>query len=323
MSAERYSVDGRAIISSLTFGGTTIIGDITGENSIITPAWIMVHPELSSNAKVLFGYMKAALIGVLPIPDTSHRSFADAMNVDPRTVRRYVKELKDVGAVFVQESFKDSKQQTNVYYLWPHKPQVGGTNLSGGTQMSTPPDTDVHPYNNININNTMSPKGEVKKSRKTKVYTPEFDALWILYPRKENKPGAFEAYNGRIRDDKIPYEVLLQATKNYALLRAKEDPRFTLQAKTFYGPNRRFEDYLGKEEVLVLTPEQEICAEIYEDWDNFGSWMMENGEVILANPIKSGYTRPTNEKGEPIDINGRPYKIDNQGKRQSIEFFTN
>lgn len=326
MSGQRYSVDGKTIISSLTFGGTTIIGDVTGEGSIVTPAWIMIHPELSNNAKVLFGYMKAALIGLLPVPDTSHRSFAKAMNVDARTVRRYVKELKDVEAIFVQESFAEGKQQTNVYYLWPHRPEVGGTELSGGTNLSTPQDKFVHPYiNTIYNNNIISPEGEEKKTRKSKVYTPEFEEIWAIYPRQENKAGAFEAYNGRLRDDKVPYEVLFKATQNYAKLRAKEEKKFTMLPKTFFGPHRRYEDFLDKTaEIVTLNAEQAVSAEIYEDWDFFGSWINpEDGVAMVVNPVKLGYTRPTNIKNETIDLNGKPYRLDNQGKRQSVEFTTN
>ena len=324
MRAERYDYEGKAIYS-LKFDGATIVGDLTGEKSIITPSWILVHPDLSPLAKVLFGYMKAILMGEVFVADTSHGSFANLLKVDARTIRRKIKELNDVGAIIVKNTFKDNKQQTNIYYLWPYNPDLGWTNLSGGTELSGGVDTDVQGNINNNIyNNIISPQGEGRKTRKAKVYTPEFEALWLLYPRKENKSGAFEAYNGRIRDDKIPYKTLMQAVKNYAIKRKNENPLYTLHPKTFFGPGRRYEDYLGEsDDVFPLTPEQLVIAEIYEDWDKLKTWINPvDGEVILDNPVKMNYSRPTNEIGQPIDIDGRPYKLDNQGRRHSLEFTT-
>jgi hypothetical protein len=325
MSIKRYDTQGRVILAGLKFDKMTIVGDEFSRDEVSIPTWILEHKEISALGKILFSFMKGAIQGHFKMDSASVRTFARLIDVDERTVQRKLRELEDAGAITVQKSFLTNKQQTNIYYLWPYKPDLGVTDLSPVTNLSQFDDTDVTPNININNNNNIvSPKVEVKKTRKTKVYTPEFEALWLLYPRKENKPGAFEAYNGRIRDDKVPYETLMQAVKNYALKRKNENPMYTLHPKTFFGPGRRYEDYLGKQDdVFPLTPEQIVVAEIYEDWDKLKTWINPvDGEVILDNPVKMNYSRPTNEIGQPIDINGRPYKLDNQGRRHSLEFTT-
>ena len=43
----------------------------------------------------------------------------------------------------------------------------------------------------------------------------------------------------------IPYEQLLDATLNYATVRAGKEPEFTMHAATFYGPSERWRDFLS------------------------------------------------------------------------------
>jgi len=294
------------------------------------PEWIL-DADISPYAVRLFGVL-SRYVGSNEAAWPSRKLLAERMHCNIKTVDSSIKELVELGAISTtKRKREDGSYTSNFYYLWPMiREGVGNETVLGSPPNGIGVGNETVQHERTLIERTLkkdiiSPKTEVKKTRKAKVYTPEFDALWAIYPRKENKPGAYEAYNGRIKDDKIPYEVLLRATEAYAKLRANEDDKFTLQAKTFYGPNRRYEDYLPKvEEMSSLTEAQLVLAEIYEDWDFFGGWIdPKTQEQRVDNPIKFGYTRPTNVKNQTVDINGKPYQLDNQGKRQSVKYATN
>jgi hypothetical protein len=82
-----------------------------------------------------------------------------------------------------------------------------------------------------------------RKKRERHPYSPEFLAIWLVYPRKTNKTTAGKQYEARIREGISPSE-LLTAAENYALLRRNADPQFTMMLSTFLGPNERWRDYL-------------------------------------------------------------------------------
>lgn len=71
----------------------------------------------------------------------------------------------------------------------------------------------------------------------------DFSIAWERYPRKEARKPALKCYLTRRREG-ITADELLSATKNYAAARAGEDPKFTMQGPTFYGPNERWRDHL-------------------------------------------------------------------------------
>ena len=86
-------------------------------------------------------------------------------------------------------------------------------------------------------------------------YSEEFNKFWELYPRNDVKSEAYKNFNTRVKEG-IPPERLIEAARNYAEACKKDhrEKKFILQAKTFLGPNLRFEDYLPKEE--NKSPEQ-------------------------------------------------------------------
>ncbi len=76
-------------------------------------------------------------------------------------------------------------------------------------------------------------------------FDADFDAAWKMYPRKEYRKSAFDAYTARRRQG-ITADELLTATVNFSQLmalqgRAKEH---TMLGSTFYGPKERWKDHL-------------------------------------------------------------------------------
>lgn len=78
-------------------------------------------------------------------------------------------------------------------------------------------------------------------------YSSEFEELWQSYPRKNEKAGAYKAYKARLNDG-YSHEELQTAVKNYAMecSRLHTAARYIKHAKTFFGPNMPFVDYLPK-----------------------------------------------------------------------------
>jgi len=71
-----------------------------------------------------------------------------------------------------------------------------------------------------------------------------FEEFWNLYPKKTAKTAALKTWNTLIKNRTNPDD-LITASKNYALSRNGQDQQFTLQASTFLGPQKRFEDFIN------------------------------------------------------------------------------
>lgn len=77
-------------------------------------------------------------------------------------------------------------------------------------------------------------------------YTPEFEAFWAVYPRSADKVNAFKFWRMRTKE-KVPIDLLMAAAKAYAVyVAARSTPEERiLHAKTFLGPARRYEEFVG------------------------------------------------------------------------------
>ena len=321
MTVKRYTKDGKQILASLEFGGSTLIGDVTEETSVSIPVWILSHQTLSSRAVRLWAYMKGALNGSLSIPGTSHRSIATLLDVSDTTARRTIYELAEAGAIQIEATYANGAQLGNIYYIWPCISGGGVvTDDHGGVS------TSEQGYINNNINTNINiPQDSASPKMKTKTsYSEEFEAMWKIYPRRVNKGGALKAYNTALKRGAFPLDIL-NAVKNYAAERIGAEEKYTLHAQTFFGPNDRWKDYLpnaeGPATMTELTEEQLVVAMIYDLYDAGSEWINADGENVLDNPAKFGYNRPTNFKGELIDASGMPYALDAQGQRRSTNYW--
>lgn len=111
--------------------------------------------------------------------------------------------------------------------------QTGGKPLANGRQLLKK-DKKEKKYNNNNI------------------YTPEFEALWMEYPRQVDKGAAYKCYQARLKEGYTD-EQLMKATKAYVSYcrKEKKEEKFIKHGSTFWGPTRPFEDYLNKEDESI------------------------------------------------------------------------
>lgn len=89
-------------------------------------------------------------------------------------------------------------------------------------------------------------KGKVKEKEKDKTYMCAFEALWAVYPRKQEKAKAYGCYKARLADGFSEDELLL-AVKRYTEECKEHDieKRYIKLGSTFLGSNTPFVDYLG------------------------------------------------------------------------------
>ena len=299
-STKEYSPDAKDILAELEINGEVFYGILTSERSVSVPIWIHGHKQLSDRAIRVWGYLKGALNGSFDIKGTSHVALSEVLNTSDRSVRRAIYELRDVGAITIQPRFKNGKQTKSAYYLWP---------AEAPSNIGTVGD---------------EPKKSTRKKKVVVTYPVEFAKIWEIYPRKLGKGKAFESFNKTISDGLATFDQLMQATINYAKEREGKSDRYTLYASTFLGSSKKWEAWLHGSapdiEKFVMSDDQKMIATIYDDYDFSATWInSETDEVILENPAKYGYSRPTNNLGQPVNKNGEPYAIDSaSGKRTNI-----
>lgn len=78
-------------------------------------------------------------------------------------------------------------------------------------------------------------------------YTTDFEEFWNIYPRKIDKGGCYKKYQARLKDG-FPFEVMLEAAKNYAseCKKYNTEEKFIKHGKTFLSDSTPFLDYIKK-----------------------------------------------------------------------------
>ena len=91
-----------------------------------------------------------------------------------------------------------------------------------------------------------------------------FEHVWKLYPRHDEKKRALECYTARLNAGWTEEE-LERATKAYAEECKKEnrEKKYIKQAKTFFGVNEPFSDYLPKQP--NFSKNEEIAKKVFLD----------------------------------------------------------
>lgn len=113
------------------------------------------------------------------------------------------------------------------------------------------------------------PKIEEKKEPESKpaitAYSTEFEELWKVYPRHDEKAGTYKKYQARLKDG-FSAEDLMLAAINYAndCRKNHTEKKYIKMGKTFYGESTPFIDYLSKKE-------DQKKAEVSND-DPFEEW---------------------------------------------------
>ena len=107
--------------------------------------------------------------------------------------------------------------------------QVTASQQSGNSQVTT----------NKESNN----KDKNVENDKEDISIVQFEEFWKLYPKKLGKTAALKTWNTLIKNRTNPDD-LITASRNYATSRKGQEEKFTLQASTFLGPQKRFEDFI-------------------------------------------------------------------------------
>jgi hypothetical protein len=101
------------------------------------------------------------------------------------------------------------------------------------------------------LNPISSPAGSERPGKpKVNSYTPEFEEVYTIYPRKEDKKDAFKAWNARLKEGIIP-EQIITAAKNYIAGNKASDPSYFKMLKTFLGPGEHIKFWLKPPENTV------------------------------------------------------------------------
>lgn len=161
-------------------------------------------------------------------------------------------ETASAGSLITIENWEDfQSESTEVAIEQENERQASGKGLANdgqadGKQVASDWQTDGKPPAN---GRQLLKKEKKDKKDKNNIYTPEFEALWMEYPRKVDKGAAYKFYQARLKEGYTADE-LLKAAKGYAdyCRKEKTEEKFIKHGSTFFGPTRPFEDYLNKEE---------------------------------------------------------------------------
>jgi len=110
------------------------------------------------------------------------------------------------------------------------------------------PSKSLAPADNDNDNDIDSSKGKGGEE-----YSQEFEIVWGLYPDRQGsnpKKAAWKSWKARLKEG-IPTVHLIQAVKAYnqeCNESGKAGSEFVMQARTFFGPNEQWKEYVHKSE---------------------------------------------------------------------------
>ena len=162
---------------------------------------------------------------------TSRASLAQKAQVSEQTVRASLKKLIELDFITSESTNRGTLITIVNWGLYQGSDQQNN-------QPSNKPTTSTATTNkkkeDISITNVID-------------YTCSFEHAWEIYPRKDEKKRAYECYTARLNSG-YSEEELLQATEAYAkeCEERKTEKRYIKQAKTFFGINEPFVDYLKR-----------------------------------------------------------------------------
>lgn len=294
------------------------------------PVWISAHKDLSGNDVRLFAYLAACGIEGHSL---SRGQMAEAMRTSERSITRSLKALREAGAIHVVST----PGYANAYILWPGPgPEGVDTSVQGVWTPVSTLDTSVQgqdPENDAtlySLNNECTfekstenfPAESSGQKYQKNVYTDDFNAMWKLYPRKTNKPGAYRKYLTTLNNG-VDHSTLLDAVIAYAASRDGQDDRYTLHGATFFGPDERWRDFADVQvDDPALDKYEQLCAVIYDSYDADGVWINpDTGETCSQNPLIGGYKRPRGSDNYFVAADGTPYDLNSSGERVATGYW--
>lgn len=115
-------------------------------------------------------------------------------------------------------------------------------------------------------------KAKTTRKAKAEGYTGEFEQCWSCYPSRpnNNKANAYRAYSQRIKEGEDHAHL---CSKTYSYLKFCEatdkiGKETVLQASTFYGPSKRYNDDFTVQKEAIKLPRNN---------DDLEQWAIDNG----------------------------------------------
>ena len=158
-------------------------------------------------------------------------------------------------------AFRDKKKAEKA--IGEGKENSSGTTGNADVTQSNAPDKDPDKDKDLKDKNLLAHGGDARQApatddrdppgvpptKKTKgqEYPAEFETLWQAYPRRQGsnpKNKAFACWNARKRDGVAPAVMLagVERYRDYCMDSQKIGTEFVLQAQTFLGPRREFDN---------------------------------------------------------------------------------
>ena len=168
------------------------------------------------------------------------KAWSDLTKISEQRLRTLVKKLIEDNMIqLVHKTNHFSIYQITNYAKFNHPPALVTEGLGA---LQNQQSTSSQPA--VNQQSTTNEEGSKKDKE---IYIEHFEEFWKLYPKKTAKTAALKNWKTLITS-KINHEGLVEASKGYAKAMKGNDPQFILQASTFLGPQKRYEDYMPTNE---------------------------------------------------------------------------
>lgn len=108
--------------------------------------------------------------------------------------------------------------------------------------------------------------GKESKEQSREPWEDDFENIWAKYPRKIGKQAAKKAYCTRLKKGEITYVLASKAVENYSYICKKKgtEASYIMHGSTFFGPEKRFSEYLDDGEGLREFNKPSILEELAE-----------------------------------------------------------
>ena len=115
-------------------------------------------------------------------------------------------------------------------------------------------------------------------------YSLEEEEIWKAYPKREGqnpKKAGIEGYRKWLAAG-IDHPTLLAAVQMYA--ESRPDPEYTMMARTFFGPEERWRDFLPSDPNKSETPREITPVQAWTTYDE-GGWYLDGvGMTVYDEP---------------------------------------
>ncbi len=244
------------------------------EAFVRTPVSVLHDAELSDGAFRLF----LEIYGLSQIGNkgycwATNKTFAETFGRSTRSIIRALIELEKRGYIRKEEVQNANTKEVVERRIYPVTKMSHPTDKNVTppmTEMSQPPCQICHTPRDKNVtdNNNNTIETSIEHTIERVCYPDTFETLWKEYPRKANKRGAFKAYETRLNEG-ANEDDLMRAVTNYnrTCKDKNTEERYIMHGATFFGPNRRYEDYLKYEPPQAKNESKPISRLVFEGDD--------------------------------------------------------